>query len=84
MAPPTLSYDDYHVAWICALHTEMAAACAMLDVVHRDLPWQINDSNSYSLGSIGRHNVVIACLPTSHYGTNDAAISYGFNAFGLD
>lgn len=73
-APPILSYDDYHVAWICALHIEMAAACAMLDVVHPDLPWQINDSNSYSLGSIGHHNVVIACLPASQYGTNNAAI----------
>lgn len=74
MALPILLHDDYHVAWICALHIEMAAACAMLDVVHQDLPWQMNDSNSYSLVSIGHHNVVIACLPASQYGTNNAAI----------
>lgn len=72
--PQTRSYDSYHVAWICALHIEMAAACAMLDEVHAGLPRQGSDSNSYTLGSIGHHNVIIACLPTTQYGTNNAAI----------
>lgn len=31
------------------------------------------DSNHYALGSIGRHNVVTACLPDGEYGTNFAA-----------
>ncbi|KAF5604331.1 ankyrin protein 3 [Fusarium pseudocircinatum] len=65
--------DRYAVAWICALHIEMAAARAMLDEEHADCPRQANDTNSYVLGSIQNHNVVIACLPTDQYGTNNAA-----------
>ncbi|KAH7000854.1 Pfs, NACHT and ankyrin domain protein [Ilyonectria destructans] len=65
------SHDQYTIAWICALHIEMAAARAMLDEVHEDLPRHGNDSNTYTLGSIEYHNLVIACLPT--YGTNNAA-----------
>ncbi|KAH6880031.1 caspase domain-containing protein [Thelonectria olida] len=70
---PTPLHDEYTVAWICALHIEMAAARAMLDKTHGDLPRQDNDSNTYTLGSIKDHNIVIACLPTSQYGTNNAA-----------
>ncbi|KAF9761199.1 hypothetical protein IL306_003920, partial [Fusarium sp. DS 682] len=66
-------HDRYTVAWICALHIEMAAARAMLDEEHVDCPRQANDTNSYALGSIQGHNVVIACLPTDQYGTNNAA-----------
>ncbi|KAH8659477.1 hypothetical protein BGZ61DRAFT_523576 [Ilyonectria robusta] len=67
------SHDQYTIAWICALHIEMAAARAMLDEVHQDLPRHRNDSNTYTLGSIEYHNIVIACLPTAQYGTNNAA-----------
>ncbi|EWZ00274.1 hypothetical protein FOYG_00157 [Fusarium oxysporum NRRL 32931] len=66
-------HDRYTVAWICALYFEMAAARAMLDEEHVDCPRQANDMNSYVLGSIKNHNVVIACLPTDQYGTNNAA-----------
>ncbi|SCV36848.1 related to ankyrin 3 [Fusarium fujikuroi] len=65
--------ERYTVAWICALHIEMAAARAMLDEEHADCPRQANDTNSYVLGSIQNHNVVIACLPAAQYGTNNAA-----------
>ncbi|RYP25338.1 hypothetical protein DL767_008433 [Monosporascus sp. MG133] len=68
-----LSHDDYTVGWICALYIEMAAAEAMLDIVHDTLPKHPNDSNTYTVGSIGRHNIVIASLPANGYGTNNAA-----------
>lgn len=71
--PPTLHYEQYNVAWICALPIEMAAACAMLDEVHESPPRQENDTNTYTLGRVQQHNVVIACLPTAQYGTNNAA-----------
>jgi nucleoside phosphorylase len=45
----------------------------MLDKRHADLPKPHHDSNTYTLGSIGKHNVVIACLPEGIYGTNAAA-----------
>lgn len=68
-----LSYEHYNVAWICALPIELAAAKAMLDKIHKNLSRQPNDSNSYSLGSIEEHNIVIACLPYDQYGTVNAA-----------
>ncbi|KAF7539367.1 hypothetical protein G7Z17_g12433 [Cylindrodendrum hubeiense] len=67
------SHDDYTIAWICALHMELAAARAMLDEPHEDLRRDPNDSNTYTLGSIKDHNIVIACLPAAQYGTNNAA-----------
>ncbi|KAK2036858.1 hypothetical protein LZ31DRAFT_571148 [Colletotrichum somersetense] len=69
----SLPHDCYVIAWICALHIEMAAARAMLDEEHQDPVAFTNDSNTYSLGSIQGHNVVIACLPNAQYGTNNAA-----------
>ncbi|RDW79009.1 uncharacterized protein DSM5745_05861 [Aspergillus mulundensis] len=67
------SHDDYTVAWICAIPVETAAAEAMLDEIHESLPVQSNDHNSYSLGRIGEHDVVIACLPSGKYGTVSAS-----------
>ncbi|KAI1824905.1 hypothetical protein F4861DRAFT_530659 [Xylaria intraflava] len=64
--------DDYTIGWVCALPIEMAAAKYMLDDIHAGLDRNSNDNNTYILGSLHRHNVVMACLPK--YGTNDAAI----------
>ncbi|EED12227.1 kinesin light chain, putative [Talaromyces stipitatus ATCC 10500] len=46
----------------------MAAAKAMLDEIHDDLPVQTTDHNTYILGRIKEHNIVIACLPSGDYG----------------
>ncbi|KAL2809368.1 hypothetical protein BJX63DRAFT_435237 [Aspergillus granulosus] len=67
-------HDHYTIAWICALYIEMAAARAMLDDIHEPVPKHADDSNTYVLGSIKQHNVVIVCLPHGQYGTNNAAI----------
>ncbi|KAK5991754.1 Ankyrin repeat domain-containing protein 17 [Cladobotryum mycophilum] len=67
------SHNDYTVGWVCALTKEQTAAKAMLDETHPSLAKPSNDSNAYILGSIGNHNVVIACLPMGQYGTNSAA-----------
>ncbi|KAK1993921.1 hypothetical protein LX36DRAFT_673493 [Colletotrichum falcatum] len=69
-----LSHEAYTVGWVCALHLEMAAAEAMLDEEHEPLAMNPNDSNVYTFGRIGPHNVVIACLPSGQYGTNSAAV----------
>lgn len=68
-----LSYDDYTVGWVCALPDEFTAAQEMLDEEHEGLVQKGNDSNVYTLGSIGGHNVVLACLPAGLIGTNSAA-----------
>ncbi|KAE8396415.1 hypothetical protein BDV23DRAFT_192206 [Aspergillus alliaceus] len=69
-----LSHEQYTVGWICALPLEMAAAIAMLDETHEDLPVKSNDGNAYTLGRIGKHNLVIACLPSGQYGTTSATV----------
>src|ERR1700722_2881046 len=68
----SLHHHDYTVAWVCALPLEMAAAKSMLDEIHPDLPTNY-DQNTYVLGKIRAHNVVIACLPSGVYGTTSAA-----------
>ena len=46
----------------------------MLDESHENmLPAVDGDSNNYNFGKMGRHNVVIASLPSGVYGTNPAA-----------
>ncbi|PWY91538.1 hypothetical protein BO94DRAFT_622965 [Aspergillus sclerotioniger CBS 115572] len=73
MAAQTPSaHHDYTVGWICALPIEMAAAQAVLDQVHGPLPVQPTDHNAYTLGAIGEHKIVIACLPSGAYGTTSA------------
>jgi ankyrin repeat domain-containing protein 50 len=65
--------NDYTVGWICALEAELAASQAMLDEEHPDLLQAENDTNAYTLGQIGRHNVVLACLPAGITGIGAAA-----------
>ena len=72
-APSHLSHQDYTVGWICALSTELTAAMAMLDEEHPALLRPPQDNNTYTLGRIGGHNVVIACLPAGQTGNNSAA-----------
>ena len=72
MARP-LRRDDYTVGWVCALPIELAAAQEMLDEEHDTPPYDAHDSNLYTCGRVGEHNVVIACLPEGQTGTHSAA-----------
>ncbi|CAG2000637.1 unnamed protein product [Fusarium graminearum] len=72
------NHDEYTVGWVCALPKEQTAATAMLDQRHADLPKPSNDPNTYTLGSVGRHNVVVACLPKGRIGNNPAATVAAF------
>ncbi|KAI5459722.1 nucleoside phosphorylase domain-containing protein [Mariannaea sp. PMI_226] len=65
--------EDYTIGWICALLEELEAACQMLDDEF-DGPEtnDVNDDNTYVFGRIGRHNVVIGCLPAGRYGITSA------------
>jgi nucleoside phosphorylase len=66
--PP--SYRDYTVACICPMGVELAPVQAMLDNMHPNLPTQ-RDRNSYTLGEIEGHKIVVAALP--EIGTNTVA-----------
>jgi nucleoside phosphorylase len=65
---------DYTVGWICALPLELAASEGMLDKTHDagSLALSEGDKNSYVLGEIGGHNVVMACLPMGGMGQTSA------------
>ncbi|KAF3915743.1 hypothetical protein ABW20_dc0100380 [Dactylellina cionopaga] len=67
------THNDYTVGWVCALPKEQTAATAMLDEIHANIPKPPNDRNTYTLGSIGPHNIVIACLPLGRVGAISAA-----------
>jgi nucleoside phosphorylase len=69
-----LKYDDYTVAWICALPFEATAAIFMLDELHDgEFPWRSGQESIYTAGSLNSHNVVIACLPKGEYAVGAAA-----------
>lgn len=58
--------DDFEVAIICALRTESDAVEATFDQFwEEEVEYEKvkGDSNSYTLGRIGRHNVVLAYMP---------------------
>lgn len=63
----------YHVGWICAITPAYIAARAFLDELHAG-PDHISggDTNNYTLGRMGKHNVVIGTLPGGEYGTATA------------
>ncbi|KAE8143784.1 nucleoside phosphorylase domain-containing protein [Aspergillus pseudotamarii] len=65
---------QYTIGWVSALPIELAAAEAMLDEKHETPPQNASDTNIYTLGRVGKHNVVIACLPDSQMGTKSAAV----------
>src|SRR5271170_6281114 len=74
--PPVRMSDpkDYTVGWICTISTEHVAAQAFLDEKHEGPKYvSPNDNNNYTLGKVGKHNVVIAVLPEGEYGTSSAA-----------
>ncbi|KAI1060008.1 hypothetical protein LB506_012617 [Fusarium annulatum] len=74
LSPPKVQPENYSVGWICALDIELTAAECMLDASHGNCDQDTHDSNTYILGSIGEHNIVLACLPDGGAGNNNAAI----------
>ncbi|CAG7932945.1 unnamed protein product [Penicillium olsonii] len=67
--------NEYTVGWICALATEYVAAQVCLDEIHdRSAYLPSHRKNDFTLGRIGKHNVVISVLPESEYGTSSAAM----------
>ena len=68
-----LTHDAYTVGWVSVLRAELNASRALLDEEHERLRPGEKDDNSYVLGRMGRHNVVIAFPGSGVYGTNAAA-----------
>jgi nucleoside phosphorylase len=69
------SPEQYTVAWIAALSHERAAATAVLDEEHErptNFEQHQHDTNAYTWGGVGHHNIVIASLPSGEYGSTAA------------
>ncbi|KAL7937132.1 purine and uridine phosphorylase [Trichoderma chlorosporum] len=77
------THDDYTVGWVCSLPKEKTAAMVMLDHRHADLPTPAGDPNTYVLGSIFTHNIVIASFQNDTAGKHSAAtvVSWMVRAF---
>lgn len=73
MASCRLRREDYSIGWVCALPIELAASRLMLDEEHHHLGQVPSDTNLYTLGRIGGHNIVVACLPAGQPGNSSAA-----------
>ncbi|KAK1993773.1 pfs domain-containing protein [Colletotrichum falcatum] len=75
----TIVLDDpesYTIGWIAALPIERAAAVAMLDEKHGEPKGFMRhpmDTNVYTWGRMGEHNIAIASLAAGVYGLTSAA-----------
>ena len=67
--------QPHHATYRMLNAYQQVAACETLDEEFDPLeePVAPNDTNSYKLGRIGKHNIVIAVLPDGEYGTDSAA-----------
>src|SRR3984885_6127685 len=70
-SPRRLSRNDYTVACLCPMGVELAAVEGILDQIDESLPGN-RDTNGYTLGRMGVHNVVVAVMP--EIGNNRAAV----------
>ena len=68
-----MTHDAYTVGWVCVLISELNASRALLDEEHEPLQTEEKDDNSYLLGQMGGHNVVITFPGSGVYGPNAAA-----------
>jgi nucleoside phosphorylase len=67
--------NDYTVGYICSIETEYLAAVASLEEQHDGLDFiSPHDTNNYTLGKIGKHNIVIAISPKRDWGLATTAI----------
>lgn len=69
-----LTHSSYKIGLICALpHTEQPLLEASLDITHPPLPTPATNTNIYTLGRIGLHNVAITSIGAGRMGLTAAA-----------
>ncbi|KAF3155395.1 hypothetical protein TWF751_003252 [Orbilia oligospora] len=71
--PDTAQKSKYTIGWVRAIVIELAAVKALLDEEYDPLLMHYMETNVYVFGRMGKHNIVIACLPAGKYGTVSAA-----------
>ncbi|KAL8336317.1 hypothetical protein RB601_000233 [Gaeumannomyces tritici] len=76
VTPETPNAASYAVGWITKLRLEFIAARSFLEVEHHFIErLSREDPNSYALGRIGQHNVVIASRPTEYGPVSTASVA---------
>jgi hypothetical protein len=71
---PLSKFAKFLVDWICTQHPEFDAVHTMLNAKHgQPASRGAANNNTYFLGSIGPHNMAIACLPLGVPGVTSAA-----------
>jgi nucleoside phosphorylase len=71
---PRKTNKEYTVSLICSIVVEYVAAQAFLEELHERPEYENpNDSNDYTLGRIGKHNVVIAINADGERGISPTA-----------
>ncbi|KAK3986844.1 ankyrin repeat-containing domain protein [Cladorrhinum sp. PSN332] len=66
--------EEFSVGWICAIESEFTASQMFLDEpLGHPRTQALHDNNTYQLGKIHEHFVVMTCLPAKYYGTDAAA-----------
>ncbi|KAL4939607.1 hypothetical protein BDV06DRAFT_33609 [Aspergillus oleicola] len=68
MSDSHLDHGAYTVGWMVTIGVELDAGRLLLDKEHADLPARPHDPNSYILGEMGIHNVVIVFPPQGRSG----------------
>lgn len=68
-------FDEYEIGWICQLDDEYVIAKAFLDQSHDEPDLAPNDTNVYTLGRIGKRNVVVAISGKRDWGLSTVAIT---------
>lgn len=68
MSKRRIAKEDYTVGCVCTSIYDMASVRCMLDELHADLQEQdISDHNSYQLGRIHVHNIILVTLSAEPY-----------------
>jgi hypothetical protein len=80
LAMVAFTHDEYTIGWIFPLGVTLTVATTMLDGEHEPLPRSRSDDNIYTLERIGKHNVVLACLPLGKLGVHSVA-AVAFHTF---
>lgn len=86
MAKPPEDRDDFEIAIICALQLEADAVVALFDRCWEDEGYQYGkapgDTNAYTTGAVGPHNVVLAHMPGMGKGSAASVASSFRSSFG--
>ena len=75
---------EFRIGWICALPLELAAALGMLDEEYdsNEIKKNPRDKNTYCLGQVAGHKIVLTCLRSA--GNNKAVLAASHMSYSFE